>query len=969
MRYLLFIFLLVASPVFAATYTLYPTSDTKINPAATTTNYDTSTTCGTVGAGTDQACLLHFDLTGITAESIISASLRVSNFQRGGAHNTVFYRGLRSWVSTQATWLIYSTGNSWGTDGATNSTTDYTTTNSVTGATPNGGNLTVDVTEMVKDMINNGTTSIIFRGSTGNTNADWRLSEYAGTTEDPQLSIQTGDPGVPTTWYVRTDGGTCGLGNQCDGITDAAYSSGTNQPCACSKPSLAAAQMAGEDIMVIKNGTYNDTAISTPSGTSTTLLTKVRGEGYANCTDPSAVTIWSNSAGTILTVDSYTTVDCLTLTDHQAGVASTIIDSTDTNTANNGLRIADDSTGVTVSNVTAYGLYRGLVASRLGDFTGNNIRLIGNWSTGWDSDVNADDGYTGTVTLNNATIDYNGCGMVYPLNNSSNLLDTTNFHHCCSQDQGCYGDGIGLGDGTAGNWYFNGGSISHNTSDGLDTLHGTAGVQSVKNVITEGNAGNQLKVTGTSVLVEDSKIIGNCGYFANQTFTTTPDQNNPNVGVYILNTGYAVLAGTGIAVTNETIGTGDGVTTVFSGTTTNFPIKASGSAGTYSTISYTQGGSARTATSGAYSGSNLHLKANIVGTGVSNAVSYSTSYINYKTGAYQITFSTPPDNATTIKFDSYTYDDLVPTGTYTGDRTSASATTWDVEVTGTGTPDVFKWRKNLGGVAGSYTTGVSMTGSAQLLGEGVSVQFKSTTGHTIGDVYTFSTVGSGFNNCRATGNPISLAIGTSGTAKFYNNTIVSNGDTTVYKNNACSSNSVVLRNNIIVGGTEFNDGTDKSRQFYADGAGCTISTLFDSNYDIMCAGKPGNESDCTGEGANNTCYTNCSSINFTTALDIGPSTYYTGQNMDVTLASSIGNADETVSDADAYDINYFNRGATWDAGAYEYGTVAATCSDSVQNGLETGVDCGGVCLTSCSSSTIKGGIIGRLRSYGRVTFK
>jgi hypothetical protein len=35
------------------------------------------------------------------------------------------YRCLRNWVESQATWNVYSTGNSWGTGGARNSTTDY----------------------------------------------------------------------------------------------------------------------------------------------------------------------------------------------------------------------------------------------------------------------------------------------------------------------------------------------------------------------------------------------------------------------------------------------------------------------------------------------------------------------------------------------------------------------------------------------------------------------------------------------------------------------------------------------------------------------------------------------------------------------------------------------------------------------------------------------------------------------------
>lgn len=67
-------------------------------------------------------------------------------------------------------------------------------------------------------------------------------------------------------------------------------------------------------------------------------------------------------------------------------------------------------------------------------------------------------------------------------------------------------------------------------------------------------------------------------------------------------------------------------------------------------------------------------------------------------------------------------DDLTPSGTYSG----SGASTFDVEIDAEGTPDTFKWRQD----GGAYTTGVAITGAAQLLADGVSVTFAATTGHS-----------------------------------------------------------------------------------------------------------------------------------------------------------------------------------------------------------------------------------------------
>ncbi len=85
------------------------------------------------------------------------------------------------------------------------------------------------------------------------------------------------------------------------------------------------------------------------------------------------------------------------------------------------------------------------------------------------------------------------------------------------------------------------------------------------------------------------------------------------------------------SISGEVIGSGDGSTTSFSGTLANYPVVA-----TTVTIGYTIGGTAYTATDDG--------AGNISGTDVSGTITYST-------GAWSLTFTTAPDNATNITAD------------------------------------------------------------------------------------------------------------------------------------------------------------------------------------------------------------------------------------------------------------------------------------------------------------------------------
>lgn len=74
--------------------------------------------------------------------------------------------------------------------------------------------------------------------------------------------------------------------------------------------------------------------------------------------------------------------------------------------------------------------------------------------------------------------------------------------------------------------------------------------------------------------------------------------------------------------------------------------------------------------------------------------------------------------------------DAISGGTYSGTATN----TYTVIIDATGTPDTFKWQKNVG----AFTTGVSITGAAQTLTDGVTITFAATTGHTLTDQWVIA---------------------------------------------------------------------------------------------------------------------------------------------------------------------------------------------------------------------------------------
>lgn len=352
-------------------------------------------------------------------------------------------------------------------------------------------------------------------------------------------------PASATTYYVRTDGGTSA---QCTGTTNAAYSgSGSNQACAFNHPFWALAPgskasnytpatvMKPGDTLVIGSGSYmigygasgsnttmcyqpatwGCTIASIPSGIDAAHPTVVTG---ADCSAPPQ--LWGTQrVSSIFDVEQVhdVTIKCLELTDHSmciesyqptsntGGVTACNRNSYPYGTwAANGIYAAD-VVNLTLQNLNIHGFADyGINSGRLsGNTLLDGVTLRANGWGGWSGDLggnNHNSTNSGTITVQNSTVAWNGCAEAYP---------ATTIVGCWGQNEGGYGDGFAEA-WTGGNWIFTNDSFMANAQDGLDMLYanGTGSV-TMDRVYAWENAGNGVKTSGPATLT-NSVINGYC---------------------------------------------------------------------------------------------------------------------------------------------------------------------------------------------------------------------------------------------------------------------------------------------------------------------------------------------------------------------------------------------------------------------------------------------------------------------------
>lgn len=101
--------------------------------------------------------LLAFDISGLkrASSAILSAYMDVGSVE--GLQATVQRMLITDWVESEATWLIYKTGNSWNADGCNGTGTDFTTLNAASSLAPASSNWqNWDITGIFNDAIKGG---------------------------------------------------------------------------------------------------------------------------------------------------------------------------------------------------------------------------------------------------------------------------------------------------------------------------------------------------------------------------------------------------------------------------------------------------------------------------------------------------------------------------------------------------------------------------------------------------------------------------------------------------------------------------------------------------------------------------------------------------------------------------------------------------------------------------------------------
>jgi cysteine-rich repeat protein len=396
------------------------------------------------------------------------------------------------------------------------------------------------------------------------------------------LSILLTTNAYSATYYVRPDGGD---GVQCNGLTDAALAGASGVNCAykhpryaldwdcpkglnCGSPSFTPS-FSGGDTLLIKPaqymiGTDKSGANQTPgcpntaswdcnmgrvpAGIDVNNKTKIYGVGWDTRTGTKPQ-FWGNERVDVVLWLGGDNIDIrwLEITDHSPcivfGPADGQIDGQPVKCqrstspygpwAGTGIE-SKGRDNIEIHDVDIHGMAsRGIRAYQNGDWTLVDVNIIGNGWAGWDGDGGGGKSvevYTGLTSWTRVNVSWNGCGERYPLQNSSNFDTSANMHHCWSQDQGGYGDGVGMA-GDVGDWTIIGSDISHNTSDGLDLLYGNGtGTIKVYRSTFEGNAGQAYKVRAGLNYLENSVIHGNCGFFKGQSFTSTKSNTGANTG-------------------------------------------------------------------------------------------------------------------------------------------------------------------------------------------------------------------------------------------------------------------------------------------------------------------------------------------------------------------------------------------------------------------------------------------------------
>ncbi len=222
---------------------------------------------------------------------------------------------------------------------------------------------------------------------------------------------------------------------------------------------------------------------------------------------------------------------------------------------------AQDARNIVFRQLNIHGLAeKGIQAGRIADWTVEDVRIAANGSVGWDGDLGGDDSSnSGTLVFRRWKVEWNGCAESWPEKQPNS---------CWAQEAGGYGDGVGTAT-SAGQWIIEDSEFSHNTSDGLDllyldTVRGERPSVQIRRTMAIGNAGNQIKVTGQSQIV-NTVAVGNCMFFLDKPFARHMGRQDSGDHCRAFGAAVALFmnrADTAYVLNSTIVGQGDGLFTI-----------------------------------------------------------------------------------------------------------------------------------------------------------------------------------------------------------------------------------------------------------------------------------------------------------------------------------------------------------------------------------------------------------------------
>lgn len=186
------------------------TEDTWTNSGSATTNYG-SNTVSLIQYGSAsyrRATLLRFDLSALPSDAVIrSVELAVTIYNTPGTGIIYIFKSKRDWVESEATWNIYSTGNSFTYGGYSSNNDIYGTWNTGSGryaeydpvGTESEGDIAVftnfgdAIVNAIQEEVDNETYSLNIHALAGTSNSTLRfrfyLREYTTAADRPKLTV------------------------------------------------------------------------------------------------------------------------------------------------------------------------------------------------------------------------------------------------------------------------------------------------------------------------------------------------------------------------------------------------------------------------------------------------------------------------------------------------------------------------------------------------------------------------------------------------------------------------------------------------------------------------------------------------------------------------------------------------------------------------------------------------------------